>query len=240
MQNIGAYRINGEYVSIRNAAVYADSLGGRPSDFAYFGDYTDFDQWANLEFGGQHRDSEVRDRSNHAVIVESLEELCPDGFIVESASHWAVGWVASIRIDTSNLYAVAVALYWKNRLEDHPVVDEDHFSAMEFEEVINDWESWGEHEIIRELEGDSELVFYLNLDKDGDAEGFRNDRIWEFIRGIFEEKWQDSGGDISFEHLIGELRESLPFDIREENERREVRRLEKLAEYHKYQTRLEI
>lgn len=238
-KNIGAYRIKGKYISIRDAQELADSIGGRPRDFAYYGDYTDFDQWANIGIGGQHRDSHRLDKSNHAVIVESFDERCPDGFIVESSSHWAVGWVEGIRVDTSNLYAVAVALYWQRQLEDYPVADDEHYSITEHEEMAEDWNN-AYPSILREFEDDQELIFYVNLDEDGDEDGFRDERVAEHVREIFEECWQHSGGDISEKHLDDAFRTSLEFYMEEEDERREARRLARVAAYHEYQTQLEV
>lgn len=239
-QNIGAYRINGEYVTICDAQDYAESIGGRPEHFIYYGDHTDFNQWAHIGFGGEHRDSDTLDKSNHAVIVESLEKLCPNGYIVESSTHWAVGWVAGIRIDTSNLYAVAVALYWRRKLEDYPIADEDHYSAMEYEQMCEDWEDCYKPEFLRQFEDDDELIFYLNLDEAGDEDGFRDERVAEHVRVVFEECWTDSGGDISDKYLDDALRTSLEFYMEDENRRREERRLARVAEYHKYQTQLEV
>lgn len=103
------------------------------SHFAYFGDL-EAPPWGQLGFAGQHRDSDALDRSNHEVIRDALLEARPDSFRVEGYSHFLVGWVDVIRIDTSDPQAVAAAKSWHDALENYPVADDEHFSQTEHEE----------------------------------------------------------------------------------------------------------
>ena len=214
---------------------YANSLGGRPQHFMYWGEYEDFDRWAHPGFGGQHRDSDTLDKSNHAVITEHMEKLIPDGFIVERSSNWLVGWSEGIRIDTANLYACAVALYWQRKLEDYPVADEDHYSQMQAEEREEDWENWARRELLNDFEEDDDLIFLLNLDENGFEDGFRNKAIEARVREAYEEKWQENNGDIYWRDMIETMRYVLEDAKEEEEVAREERRLARKAEYERYQ-----
>jgi hypothetical protein len=114
----------------------------RPDHFAYFGDL-DQDRWGRIGFAEQTRDSDPLERSNHEVIRDDLLNRFPDAFVVEGASHWLVGWIDEIKVDTHNEEALEAALEWKNRLDDYLVADEDHYSDLGAEDALEAWESFG-------------------------------------------------------------------------------------------------
>ena len=137
----------------------------KQTHFAYFGDL-EAPPWGQLGFAGQHRDSDALDTSNHEVIRDSLMALDEEAFRVEGSSHWAVGWVDVIRVDTSNLEAVAAVASWRDALEDYPVADEEHFSNTEHEEDEAYYQYGGRDDAIKILEESGE--FPELFDSDGD------------------------------------------------------------------------
>jgi hypothetical protein len=91
---------------------------------------------------GQHRDSDTLTRSNFQVAWERLKPLSQDGdVLIVRESHWAVGWVEWIAIEQDNEAAVAEADRIAGKLQEYPVLDEDHWSNLEHEEANQVWES---------------------------------------------------------------------------------------------------
>lgn len=90
-------------------------------------------------FLGQHRDSDTLARSNFisglAFIGGETETV-----IVVRENHWAVGWVEWIAIHASDDDALEKADGIVAALSDYPVVSEDHFSEMEWDEAADYWE----------------------------------------------------------------------------------------------------
>lgn len=99
---------------------------------------------------GQHRDSGALTRSNFQCALAALEAL-PEwdspgdtdddvSRLVVRESHWAVGWVEWIAIHETDAAALAVAQAIDKQLENYPVVDEGHFSELEYTEACEYWE----------------------------------------------------------------------------------------------------
>tara|TARA_R100001086_G_scaffold852_1_gene423 strand:+ start:2806 stop:3303 length:498 start_codon:yes stop_codon:yes gene_type:complete len=92
-------------------------------------------------FIGQNRDSEALTRSNFTVALRELERVDPEGedFTTVSFSHWGPGWIELIlvRPDTK---AATEAQEMSDALMDYPVLDESHFSELEYEEM-SEWVS---------------------------------------------------------------------------------------------------
>lgn len=107
----------------------------RPSD--YFGA-----EWPEYFSSGvgQSRDSDSLERSNFTCMLEALDGES-DTVLVIRESHWAVGWVEWIAIHESDDKALAIADDIKRKLEDYPVIDEDHWSDLEWNEACDAWES---------------------------------------------------------------------------------------------------
>lgn len=107
-------------------------------------------------FLGQHRDSDVLERSNFRSALEAIggESEHDNGVQVVREGHWAVGWVEWIAIPAGPSVALAKANEIMSRLEDYPVVNEDDLSELEHEEANEVWEmcyDWRERmEYIRE------------------------------------------------------------------------------------------
>jgi len=106
-------------------------------DSAYWGERQDW-----YVVAACHRDSASIDRSNFAVLLEQLGGD-GDGVAVEEASHWAVGWVKYLLVKPSNWQGLRRAIYAHSAVYDYPILDESHFSDLEYNEA---WE-WAEREL---------------------------------------------------------------------------------------------
>lgn len=115
-------------------------------------------------FLSRHRDSDTLTRSNFTCALEALggeqtvENPDPDidndieTVLVVRESHCLVGWVEWIAIHESATDALRIADDIAKRLEGYPVVNEDHWSEVELEELEQDWASWGAREFADEVQ----------------------------------------------------------------------------------------
>lgn len=87
---------------------------------------------------GQSRDSDALERSNFACMLKELGGESETVLVIRE-SHWAVGWVEWIAIHATEDKALAIADEIKGKLEDYPVVNEDHWSGLECEEANEVW-----------------------------------------------------------------------------------------------------
>jgi hypothetical protein len=90
-------------------------------------------------FLGQHRDSDSLSRSNFICGLEKIGGESDTVHIVHE-SHWAVGWVEWIAIHESDSQALEKANEIMRRLDGYPVVNEDHWSELEWNEACEYWE----------------------------------------------------------------------------------------------------
>ena len=102
--------------------------GSAAHSFAYWGER---DGW--LIALSQHRDSDTVDRSNWRTIVPLMLTAYPDDAAVESASHWAVGWVEYLLVRPGSPAAVE-AQRWADRLASYPLADEEDYGELEYAE----------------------------------------------------------------------------------------------------------
>lgn len=58
---------------------------------------------------------------------------------VHSFNHWACGWYELILIDPKDTNAVAIGEEIERRLEDYPVLNEEAYSNLEWNEAIEHW-----------------------------------------------------------------------------------------------------
>jgi hypothetical protein len=151
---------------------------------AYWGEHGDW-----LVAMGQHRDSDILTRCNWKVLVRLLDALeVEDAYVVESESHWAVGWVEHLLINPDCRAAVFIAEAAMKQIEDYPILDEDAWSEMESDEAWEEWKSWGHRDFVDMLEREfglssstvdllmeskDELYTYLN-DESGEPYTFSN------------------------------------------------------------------
>lgn len=90
-------------------------------------------------FIGQSRDSDALTRSNFECGLRALGGES-DSVLVVRESHWAVGWVEWIAIHEANAEAILAADEMACALADYPVLDESHFSELEWDEAQTQWE----------------------------------------------------------------------------------------------------
>ncbi len=86
------------------------------------------------------RDSEIIDRANlHDIkklygIDGKIDGEFPPDICIERASHWAVGWIEYILINPDNAEFVAIGETIEAKLKDYPILSDDTYSDMQFNE----------------------------------------------------------------------------------------------------------
>lgn len=110
---------------------------------SYFG--ATWEGWYSAGFG-QSRDSDALEQSNFQVAYEALKPLSGDfegeaTVTIVREGHWAVGWVEWIAIHETNIAALAKARELCKRTEDYPVLNEDHWSDLEYMQAMEFWDS---------------------------------------------------------------------------------------------------
>ncbi len=114
-----------------------------PEDFIYYGPYPVGETWG-IGPMTDSRDSDVLTRANGTALRMELSDLgCEEDWDIASFNHWAVGWVENVIYkvvdDEDNLTEVAKFLIaWQERLNEYPVADEELYSAMEYDEQLED------------------------------------------------------------------------------------------------------
>lgn len=86
---------------------------------------------------GQNRDSNALDRSNFECALEELGGES-DAVEIHRFGHWACGWFEIIIVDPASEKA-AIAFEIEAALENYPVLNEEHFSELEYSEVSDYW-----------------------------------------------------------------------------------------------------
>lgn len=106
--------------------------------WTYPKDYLGATWYGYYVFLSQHRDSDAVDRSNFAVALAELGGQS-DTVIVVRESHWAVGWVEWIAIHESDTASQAKANAMLERIADYPLLDEGHYSDLQWREASDWW-----------------------------------------------------------------------------------------------------
>ena len=102
---------------------------------SYFGE-----TWPDyFVFLGQSRESDALDRSNFECGLNALGGESETIHVVRE-SHWAVGWVEWIAIHESDTESLQKADEMLCSLSDYPILDESHFSELEYSEAENQWQ----------------------------------------------------------------------------------------------------
>ena len=99
-------------------------------------------------FLAQHRDSDSLTRSNFICGLAAIGGETETVQVVREG-HWAVGWIEWIAIHKGDSKALEVADSITEGLEDYPVVNEDHWSDLEWTEAHDYWESMSLAERVR-------------------------------------------------------------------------------------------
>lgn len=89
---------------------------------------------------GQSRDSDALERSNFESMLKLLGGESETVIIVRE-SHWAVGWVEWIAIHATDEKALKIADETQAELDDYPVIDEEHWSEVEYKEANETWQN---------------------------------------------------------------------------------------------------
>lgn len=88
---------------------------------------------------GQARDSDSLTRSNFICFLEALGGESLTVRVIRER-HWAVGWVEWIGIHDSATEALKIADSIMKDLDGYPVVNEDHWAQLEWDEAHEYWE----------------------------------------------------------------------------------------------------
>lgn len=91
-------------------------------------------------FLAQHRDSDALTRSNFTCGLARLGGES-DTVRVVRERHWSVGWIEWIAVHESDTAACQKADGMLSKLDAYPVLDEDHFSDLEWSEAVDYWRS---------------------------------------------------------------------------------------------------
>jgi hypothetical protein len=89
-------------------------------------------------FLGRHRDSDLLTESNFECGLAAIGGES-DTVKVVRESHWAVGWVEWIAIHESDIKALECASDIMDSLSDYPVVNEDHWTELEWNAAQDMW-----------------------------------------------------------------------------------------------------
>ena len=129
-------------------------------------DYAGFDPVGDICVLAKHRDSDALSRTNWDAAVARLSEAAGYGdsdtiwtddedrgpVYAWRAGHWAVGWVEYLMVRADAPQAVIdEAQAIADALEDYPALDEDAWSALEYEEACETWASWSLRERASEI-----------------------------------------------------------------------------------------
>lgn len=88
----------------------------------------------------QNRDSESLTRSNFICMLQALGGETETVKVIRER-HWAVGWIEWIGVHKDDTKALKIADQIMHDLDAYPVVNEDHWSELEWTEAHNYWES---------------------------------------------------------------------------------------------------
>ena len=117
-------------------------------------------KWYDYYMGlGQHRDSDSLTRSNFACFLKAIGGESGLGVRVVRENHWAVGWVEWIAIHETAIEALEIADAIKEGLADYPVVNEDHWSDLEWNEAHDYWDGLSLRERVDMCRDAGESIF---------------------------------------------------------------------------------
>lgn len=130
-------------------------------------DYAGFDPVGHILVASQHRDSDALTRSNYrcasarlikaAGLEDYIDPDVPGAPVYDwRAGHWAVGWVEYLMVRPDAPQAVLdEAQAIADALAGYPALDDEDWSALEYEEVCRYWSAMSVRhraEVIRETD----------------------------------------------------------------------------------------
>jgi hypothetical protein len=150
----------------------------------------------------QTRDSGPLDRSNFACALKKLGGES-DSVEVHRFGHWGPGWFEIILAEPTE--ANAKLIYeLEGALANYPILDESHFSELEWDEFRESWNSWGCRELKDTLK---KRVGSLSEDlvDDIDSEVLFD---WWINHADSAYEGNDSGVSIPIDHYAGRMTDS--------------------------------
>lgn len=176
----------------------AQRVWEHPSDYGGFspdGDYV---------VCTRHRDSGTVARSNYQVAFRELRKVCEDfpdapeepfpdrgglsprsgGWVYDwCASHWAVGWVEYLMVRADAPQAVLQeAARIVASIEDYPVLDDDHHSQMEWDEITEYWASCSVRDRLELIKDSGSRVSPFAARRDSFPEDDDNGALYNHLR----------------------------------------------------------
>ena len=123
----------------------------------------------------QNRDSDRLTRSNFTSALEILNGENND-IIIHRFGHWACGWweALTVKKDTKKY---EISLNIEKNLTDYPVLDEDHYYTLEWDEALDYWNSLLLQEKIELCKEYNQSIFsarYSHIPE--------NDRLEEYLK----------------------------------------------------------
>lgn len=109
---------------------------------------------------GQSRDSDSLERSNFACMLRALGGES-ESVIVVCENHWAVGWIEWIAIQQDNESALAIADEIAGKLADYPVIDEEHWGELEWNQAAEYWDSLSPRDKVQQATDERERYHWL-------------------------------------------------------------------------------
>jgi hypothetical protein len=168
----------------------------KPESFMYWGDLDLFNTVGQVY--GVHRDSDLLNQSNWEVVHTMIAAAgLSESFPEYTSNHWAVGWVTAlcIKLTTESGELNKPALkFWAGileSLENYPVLDDDHFSNLEWNDLIETIQTCYKWDIERAA-GDNEInlpEFWANeiaglLDNCSCSDDLDSDMVLEAAREL--------------------------------------------------------
>lgn len=131
-------------------------------DASYYGDYP---EWLIAIDVGTHRDADTLTRSNYIILENRLRDIDGDEetWHEESSSHWAVGWTANVAVKPGSK-AETVLREAVAQLETYPLLNEEHFSELEFTEAAEYWDGLSLYRRVDCLAENGESIFAARAD----------------------------------------------------------------------------
>lgn len=167
----------------------------------------------------QHRDSGALQRSNFIQIQKELEGIDADeeNWRVERHSDFLVGWQEAFVIQVYDADGAITSAFEKmhelqERMDDYPVLAEEHFSELESEEFDESWKLWGFDEVKRNIEKQTDIDDFDDFCKaKGKTEGEIEEALMELCHDGCQTYYhhEDSGPYIQTERLAEAIVESL-------------------------------
>jgi hypothetical protein len=133
----------------------------KPDSFMYWGDLDLFNTVGQVY--GIHRDSDLLNQSNWEVVHTMIAAAgLSESFPEYTSNHWAVGWVTALCInlttESGELNTPAIE-FWaaiRESLENYPVLDDEHYSNLEYADLVQTIENCYKWDIERAA-GDTEI-----------------------------------------------------------------------------------